>query len=348
MRILILCLLFSLTACSKKEEKRGDDFESLMGKGLPAWQHVQTKEDFENLHFFKAIYETHKAHLLAPSQTMRIPKVIHYIWIGPKAFPRESVELVKGWIAKHPGWRVKFWTDRQRPLPHPEMELHLIKDFAFLKLEKRFNQSDNFGEKSDVLRYEILFHEGGVYVDHDVQSIRPFDSICASYDFFCGLEMPFKTALSSTLLPTNNIVGSRAGHPILKECLDWLDSRWDQIGRDYPGTDRDAVINRVSHRTFLVLGESVKKSGNQGENRDMVFPAFYFNAPKEEWALFSRHLYAGSWFENESGFEKVVRERLMKISKKTNQILLFVGLFSGLNILGFGYLFWLYHKKKAA
>ena len=51
----ILLLLGPLLAgCNKKTEpKDKTDFETLMGRDNPAWQYVQTREDFENLNFLK-------------------------------------------------------------------------------------------------------------------------------------------------------------------------------------------------------------------------------------------------------------------------------------------------------
>jgi hypothetical protein len=86
---------------------------------------------------------------------------------------------------------------------------------------------------------------------------------------------------------------------------------------------------------------------NKEGNRDIALPTFYFNAPEEKDALFARHLYKGTWFENETEFEKNVRERLVKISKKTNKILLAFGAFSFLNIIGLVILFMKYRRTSA-
>jgi hypothetical protein len=346
-RILILFAFFPLFfGCSKKNEdkKIGSDFENLMGKGFPRWEYVQTPEDFENLHFFKEIYNKNFPLMTIKSALFRIPKVIHFIWIGPKPFPRESIENVRSWIARHPDWSCKFWTDRMRVLPHPKMQLCLIQDLKFLKLYDCYKKSDNYGEKSDILRYEILYQEGGIYVDHDVKCFKSFEPLNRAYDLYCGMEMPYKTCLSSSVLPTNNIVAARPGHPILKRCMEWLAEKWDQIESDYPGKDRDSVINRTAHRTFLALGESFKLLADKDGNHDIAFPAFYFNAPDDKLAIYSRHLYEGTWFENESAFEKLVRERLVKITKKTNNILLFFGVMSFINVIGFVLLFFKYRK----
>ncbi|MGD0664302.1 MAG: glycosyltransferase [Rhabdochlamydiaceae bacterium] len=347
-RWLILLLLPFLLGCSKKEEKADkNDFETLMGHGLPAWKYVQTPEDFENLQFFKTVYEKNIPFLQMKSSMYHVPKVIHFIWIGPKPFPRESVENVRSWIAKHPDWTIKFWTDRERPLPHKQMELARVQDLKFTKLFDCYKKSDNYAEKSDLLRYEILYQEGGIYVDHDVKCFQSFDPFCKAYDFYCGLEMPHESPLSSSVIPTNNLIGSRQGHPILKRCMEWLDVEWDRIEHEYPGKDRDAIINRVAHRTFQVVGRTFMSLANKEGNRDIALPTFYFNAPEEKDALFARHLYKGTWFENETEFEKNVRERLVKISKKTNKILLAFGAFSFINIIGLVILFMKYRRTSA-
>lgn len=345
---LFACLLL-LASCTKKEtlKKPGTDFESLMGKDLPAWQYVQTKDDFQNLAFFKQVFERNIEFLKEPHTGTRIPKVIHFIWMGPKPFPRDSVENVRTWIAHHPDWTFKFWTDRDRPLPHPKMEKKMIQDFNFLELRKFFYDSDNFGEKSDLLRLEILFQEGGIYADHDVKCIKSFDELNSSFDLYCGMEVPYKTSLYSSVLPTNNLLGSKPGHRILKESMEWLKENWDQLEKDYPGKDRDSVLNRISHRTFFVLGQIFLKSANQDGNRDIAFPSYYFNSPKEEWALYSRHQYAGTWFEGESAFEKMTRERLMMLSKKTNKILLILAVIGSLNLIGFATLFFYLNKRRS-
>jgi hypothetical protein len=346
-----LPVLLFLTACQKKDAGPSTDktnFESLMGKGLPAWQYVQTKEDVENLSYFRKIFEQNIHLLPVHKQELKIPKVIHFIWIGPKNFPRESVENVKSWMARHPDWTVKFWTDRPRPLPHPHMQVAFVQDLKFLKLSECYRKSDNYAEKSDLLRYEILYQEGGVYVDHDVKCFKPFDTLNSSYDLYCGLELPSASPLSSSVNVTNNLIGARPGHPVIKNCLEWLPSKWEEIEKLYPGKDKDAVIQRVSHRTFAAFTDSVRQLAGKQGNVDMVFPAFYFNAPKDAFALMARHLYEGTWFENETPFEKMARERLMIITKKTNKILLFTALVSGINLIGFIILFLKFRKRAAS
>jgi len=347
--VLLLIVGVSMIVGGKKQAQAkqpiSETFEVMMGKLLPCWQFVQTKEDFDNLNYYKKLFEKNKIFLHSSSHQTKIPKVIHFIWIGPRPFPRESIENVKSWMAHHPDWTVKFWTDRSRPLPHPEMKVQMLSDFKFLMLEDYFHLSDNYAEKADVWRYEILFQEGGVYVDHDVKCLKSFDSLNAAYDMYCGLELPTQTTLSSSIHVTNNLIGIVPGHPVLLYSMEWLKSNWDEIEKLYPGKEREAVIDRVSHRSFAAFLEAVRKKSDLS-HRDIVFPAYYFNAPTDESAIFARHLYAGTWFENETKFEKMARKRLMLLSKKANKVLLFCGVATALNLLGFGFLAFQFRKLK--
>lgn len=346
--ISILAAVLLLTACQEKQETLSSqkDFESLMGMGLPAWEHVVTREDFDNLYFFKSLYEKQIPLLREKAKKLKIPRVIHFIWVGPQDFPIDSIGNVRSWIGKHPDWTVYFWTDRERPLPHPDMKRRFVQEVAWEKLSDCYDHTKNYAEKSDLLRYEILYQEGGVYVDHDVKCLKSFDEFNATFDLYCGLEVPFKTALSSSVFPTNNLIGARPCHPVLATCIDKVHERWDQVERDYPGDARDAVINRVAHRTFSAFGESLKAVGGTAGNRDIALPAFYFNAPKDALAIYARHQYKGTWFENETQFEKSTRERLMYLSKKSNRILLFCSLLTLLNLSIFGLLFTMTQKKR--
>ena len=331
---LISCIL--LISCQKKHSVQlpsGDDFASLTGKGTSRWHYVQTKEDLAHLALFSQIYEQKKALLTTPRNSYQIPRVLHFIWLGPLPFPRASVENVRMWMAKHPDWKVYFWSDRERPVPYPGMQRRFVKDFSFMKLKEYYDASDNFGEKSDLLRYEILYQEGGIYVDHDVECFKAFDGLSQAYTFYCGIDMPYTSCLPSCIFPTNNLIGIAPGHPILKKCIALIAESWDKLTEDYPGSDSDALLNRTLHRTFRPFGEAIKMCHNQQGNQDIIFPAYYFDAPCQELALYARHTYAGVWQNNQTPFEKSTKERLMYLSKKSNKILLALGVLSGFNAL---------------
>ncbi|MCP5505458.1 MAG: hypothetical protein H7A38_01070 [Chlamydiales bacterium] len=348
--ILILSLFFLGFSCDKiQTEKKVEDFNTLMGSNKSVWKFVETHEDYQNLEIYKTLWEKNHSTQVSKDEELRIPKVIHFIWIGPNPFPKESLENVRSWVDHHPDWTFKFWTDRRRPLPHKKMELHLLSNFQFTALQNCFQESDNYAEKSDLLRYEILLQEGGLYVDHDVECFNAFTPFHQQYDFYCGLETPHEALLSSSITVCNNVIGAKKGHPVLKEAISKVQERWAEMGAAYPGNDKDSVIYRVAQRTFASFDDAVRERGGKEGNVDIVFPAAYFNRIDDDLALYAHHYYASTWFEDETKFERNVRRRLISISRKNNQILLFNAVILTANLALFSGLFFQYRaiKKKA-
>ena len=64
----------------------------------------------------------------------------------------------------HSNWTLKLWTDEN------------IKDLNFDNRDI-FDKADNYGMKSDILRYEILYREGGIYIDIDYECLQSIENI---------------------------------------------------------------------------------------------------------------------------------------------------------------------------
>src|SRR5580692_3619317 len=97
-------ILFFLPFCSFAGE-----YEEHLKKGGGEGKYLQTWEDKKRLGQFAALYEMAQKR---ENPAGEIPKTLHFIWLGPKPFPAASVSNVKGWIDRHEGWKVKFWSDQ--------------------------------------------------------------------------------------------------------------------------------------------------------------------------------------------------------------------------------------------
>ncbi|HSX11029.1 MAG TPA: glycosyltransferase [Chlamydiales bacterium] len=137
-----------------------------------------------------------------PTDTYIIPKMIHLIWLG-SPMPEECKLTLVSWEKFHPDWVVKVWTDADTA------------SFPFINREA-FDRAQNFGEKSDIWRYEILYRYGGLYVDTDFECLQPFDFLHRSCEFYTGVGQNVNPQLWIGL------IGSVSGHPILKATIDNL------------------------------------------------------------------------------------------------------------------------------
>ena len=106
---------------------------------------------------------------------MYIPKIIHQIWIGPNKRPDCWMDSVRD-FCKDFGYEYKLWDDAS--VSSFQMINRLIYD-----LHPMYNA------KADILRYELLVHYGGVYIDADSVIIRPekFNRLLSEFNEDAGI-----------------------------------------------------------------------------------------------------------------------------------------------------------------
>jgi len=165
---------------------------------------ISVAEKDKNWKLVKALYEEHIVKNPKYSEKSRIPKIIHQIWLGGNGkLPKKYHSLQKTWIDNHPDWEYMLWTEKEIE------ELGLIN-------KKLFDETDNYGAKSDIARYEILYKIGGLYVDTDFECLRSLEIFNHLCDFYAGIVYNAQTQIN------NGLIGSIPGHPILKLCIDNL------------------------------------------------------------------------------------------------------------------------------
>jgi hypothetical protein len=263
---LLAALLMSMALFGCKEKKEFKvldvDFETSMGKGSSEWHDlVACKGNQKRLELLKEVYEKRKPSKEPVKASLAIPKCIHQVWLGPKALPSYFKRYQRSWMEHHPGWEYRLWTDKE------------VEEFDF-ELKDLYNRSTNYGEKSDILRAEILDRFGGLYVDVDVENVLPFDELHEKYDFFAGLEPPHEgnfTSSSPHLVISDALIGSIKGHPIIKEWKERIRLTWDEYEMKYPDSPK-----RVLLRTFYPFGDATISHIADSNMQNIVFPPTYF------------------------------------------------------------------------
>ena len=97
---------------------------------------------------------------------MSVPKIIHQIWIGPKPAP---INLMNTWKEKHPDFEYIFWNEEE-----------FKKRNMVFECQNRINEIEEYCGKTDIMRWEILYRFGGIYVDADSFCVEHID------DFICN------------------------------------------------------------------------------------------------------------------------------------------------------------------
>lgn len=309
------------------------DFEALCGKYTEGWQHIAFQNEPPELAVYKNLYEKNQALQYQKLDSFhKIPSIVHFIWLGPKNFPLESIKNIRAWMELHPEFTFYFWTDRERPTPCPGMKEMMVQDFPFSRLKRCYDESPNYSEKSDFLRYEILAEFGGIYADHDIYPKQSFAKLNQAYDFYAGLEVPHKEVCGHKFTVLTALVGATAHHPILEQALSIASNRHDEVYAQYSTPDQE--FDRIINGSFIALTLAAQNNLEKDGNVDILFPSSYFCPVFNLPSFYATHLYEGTWMPNkkEYDFKKVWQKEFEEIKGILRKFLLFEILFLGLII----------------
>lgn len=143
-------------------------------------------------------------------ETLHIPRIVHQIWLGSPV-PKKYQDWMTTWM-NWQGWEYKLWTDKE------VKELKLVN-------QEIYDKVTNYGQKSDILRMELLYMMGGIYVDTDFECRNAdfFEVLHNNVDFYAGIE-----PLEHSFLRINNaIIGCAPGHPLMEKMIRELPAHFE-------------------------------------------------------------------------------------------------------------------------
>ncbi len=149
---------------------------------------------------------TRYLHVMTDSQQVnKIPKILHQFWHG-NPFPEKYKQLTDLWKNMHPDWTVILWDEEA------------VSKFG-LANKWMYENMKNPSAKSDVVRYEVVYSYGGVYMDTDFLTCKNFDKLLY-LDFFCGLMGSYDgTLLNAETCVAPSIFGASQGNGILEKII---------------------------------------------------------------------------------------------------------------------------------
>ena len=171
-----------------------------------------------------------------------IPKIIHYCWFGGNPLPDLAKKCIASWEKYCPDYQIIRWDESNYDLAACDYvrEAYEAKKWAFV---------------TDVARLDVLVNFGGIYMDTDVEVIRPLDSLL-SYEAVSGFETEFQIS--------TGLMACRKGHPLFQEFL-----------RDYDGKhflNEDGSYDTTTN--VIRITEICQKYGFQGNNQKQTVRGF--------------------------------------------------------------------------
>lgn len=229
-----------------------------------------------------------------------IPKIIHYCWFGRGKMPELALKCIASWHKYLPEYEYKLWNEDTfdiNSVPYVK-EAYEARKFAFI---------------TDYIRLWALNKFGGVYMDTDVEILRPLDEFM-KLSAFTGYEA------SSSMAPVTGLMASAANGVWVKEQLAYYDGRhFKNPDGTLDMTTNTVTISRIMTENGFVI------DGKYGvyKNDMHVFPVDYF-CPLTSTRVLKLtsntaciHHFAGSWVERTPWqkfknwfFEKVLGRKL--------------------------------------
>jgi len=130
-----------------------------------------------------------------------IPKVIHYCWVGGKPLPEKHRACIASWRRMMPDAEIKEWNETNY-----DFHQNAYMDEAY--------RAKKWGFVPDYARLDIVYRYGGIYLDTDVEMLKPLDPLLDAP--FCGFESKENVALGL-------IFAAEAGNETIRRLRDAYD-----------------------------------------------------------------------------------------------------------------------------
>lgn len=127
---------------------------------------------------------------------MSIPKVIHYCWFGNGELPQLAKKCIASWKKHCPDYQI---------VCHSEENFDINEN----RYAKEAYEAKKWAFVSDYVRLKVLYEQGGIYLDTDVELIKPLDDLIEKNGFmgFDDCEQ-LSTGLGFACEKGNELVGA--------------------------------------------------------------------------------------------------------------------------------------------
>lgn len=133
-----------------------------------------------------------------------IPKVIHYCWFGHNKLPSDTKKCIETWKKFCPDYEIKEWNESNF-------------DIDSCKFVRQAYDNKEWAFVSDYARLKILYDNGGVYLDTDVELLKNIDFLLNSSFFACVSQV-------EDLCSTGLGYGAEARNPVVQKMMSIYES----------------------------------------------------------------------------------------------------------------------------
>ncbi|KAF9818329.1 hypothetical protein IEO21_02844 [Rhodonia placenta] len=218
-------------------------------------------------------------------QVELIPRILHQTWKS-ETLPEKWVDVSQGCRDMMPDYEYMLWTDassREFIAEHYPWFLETFDGYTYPI------------QRADAIRYFILHHYGGIYLDLDIGCLRPLDPLLV-YPVILPKTIPVGVS--------NDLIFSAARHPFMEQTIHGL------MGFDHSWVLNYPTVMFSTGPMFLSAQYGLYTSTHPptlaqpgGEVRILPKSLYGKNAkPEEAPHSFFSHYYGSSWHADDAAF----------------------------------------------
>ena len=228
----------------------------------------------------------------------KIPKIIHYCWVGGNPKPESVLYCIESWKKYCPEYEIKEWNESNY-------------DFTQNLYMNQAYEAKKWGFVPDYARLDIVYNYGGIYLDTDVEMVRNFDKLLENQAFM-GFE---NTGDGEYFVNCGHGFGAVPHHPIIKQARDL----YDHLSFIKENGELNLIPSPYyTTQTLRQFGLKQKNETQQLENMiifrsDVLCPKnFRTGKLKVTENTFSIHHFTASWLDDKIKDELQKRQSLEK------------------------------------
>lgn len=237
----------------------------------------------------------------------RIPKKIHYCWFGKTPTPKIFERCLDSWKRYCPDYEIIRWDETNFNFDNNE----------YLKKTYNLKKYANF---TDYFRLKIIYDHGGIYLDIDVELIKPLNELL-NYKSFFSMQDDYYFASGLGF-------GAEKRHPLIQKLMTHYENIANQIDQNYEFDICPITETNIIRENYEIDGLKVNVIDNNiFLPREFMCPVPYISSE----TFFtdntiSIHHFSASWIKPRQRFKltliRVFTKLVLKVSraKKDRQL----------------------------
>ena len=237
---------------------------------------------------------------------MSIPKILHYCWFGGKPKPPLAEKCIRSWRKFCPDFEIREWNESN-------FDLEQVPAYV-----RQAYEAGRWAFVTDYVRLRALTEVGGVYLDTDVEIVRPLEPFL-KHEAFAGFEHLERVQ--------TGVLACRKGFPLFQEFLAYYDTAvFRRPDGSMDTTTNVEILTGICRKKGLVFNDTFQVvDGLAVYPREVFCPVDYDTMKlKKTRKTVTIHWFSGSW-QTQEDLRILEEERRWKRREQRSNLRVAIG-----------------------